>query len=164
MGTDVYLSWDGMTEEEEKARYTGFRIDMGRVGYLRASIWATRENAVLRLLFPEAWESEEGTPYDFKNPENIKKLHILARAYLLSYLTGKDYLSEFEEEKIKEMRGVMEEFVNALKKLNCEVEIERPEENDLERAVMWLNSLFAFYRLGIEKQEEGKNPKIYISW
>jgi hypothetical protein len=35
MGIDVYASWAEMTEDEEKARYTGFSIEAGDVGYLR---------------------------------------------------------------------------------------------------------------------------------
>lgn len=35
---------------------------------------------------------------------------------------------------------------------------------DLSGAVMWLNSVFQFFYLGMEKQKEGLNPRIYISW
>ncbi|MCP4493321.1 MAG: hypothetical protein GY820_39355 [Gammaproteobacteria bacterium] len=35
MGIDIYLRWDGQTEEEEEAQYTGFSCVHGHVGYLR---------------------------------------------------------------------------------------------------------------------------------
>ncbi|MBA0084838.1 MAG: hypothetical protein HRJ53_07575 [Acidobacteria bacterium Pan2503] len=35
MGIDVYLKWEGQTEDEEKAQYTGFSVVSGDVGYLR---------------------------------------------------------------------------------------------------------------------------------
>lgn len=36
MGLDIYLEWEGMTEEERKARYTGY-ANAGAAGYLRSS-------------------------------------------------------------------------------------------------------------------------------
>lgn len=36
MGLDIYLSWKDQTEEEEKARYTGYE-QAGEAGYLRSS-------------------------------------------------------------------------------------------------------------------------------
>lgn len=57
MGIDVYLRWDGMTEEETKAQYTGFSIVHGHVGYLREAYhggpYATE------VLVPEAFEESE---------------------------------------------------------------------------------------------------------
>lgn len=53
MGIDVYLRWDGMTEEDEKKQYTGFSTQHGHVGYLReayhGSPYATR------VLVPEGF-------------------------------------------------------------------------------------------------------------
>jgi len=53
MGIDIYMRWDGQTEEEEQAQYTGFDTRMGRVGYLREAYhggpYATKE------LLPETW-------------------------------------------------------------------------------------------------------------
>lgn len=36
MGLDIYLKWDGMTNDEKQARYTGYRTT-GKDGYLRSS-------------------------------------------------------------------------------------------------------------------------------
>jgi hypothetical protein len=52
MGTDVYLDWKGKSKEDKEKQCTGFSIDAGEVGYLRASIGMTTENAFLRGLFP----------------------------------------------------------------------------------------------------------------
>ena len=60
MGTNVYLSWNGMTDEEKNRQCTGFSSDIGHLGYLRASIWMDSENSALRTLFPpEFWELTE---------------------------------------------------------------------------------------------------------
>ena len=53
------MNWDGMTEEDKQAQYTGYSIDMGHVGYLReayhGSPYATKH------LLEEAFESDDGT-------------------------------------------------------------------------------------------------------
>ncbi len=55
MGIDIYLSWDGMTEQDGRAQLVGFAVDAGHVGYLReayhGSPYATR------VLVPEAFEA-----------------------------------------------------------------------------------------------------------
>ncbi|MBA7692634.1 hypothetical protein ES703_101201 [subsurface metagenome] len=45
MGTDIYLDWKGKTKKDQEKQYTGWSIKAGDVGYLRASIGMTRENA-----------------------------------------------------------------------------------------------------------------------
>ena len=35
MGIDIYMRWDGMTEEDRQKQYTGFDATVGEVGYLR---------------------------------------------------------------------------------------------------------------------------------
>jgi hypothetical protein len=56
MGIDIYVRWDGQTEDEKKAQYTGFDITAGAVGYLReayhGNVYATR------VLVPEAFEGD----------------------------------------------------------------------------------------------------------
>ena len=144
MGTDVYLEWDGMTEEEKKAQYTGFSIDAGRVGYLRASIGMVRENQVLHELFPEEyWKSEKPLEYD-------------------SVLFGIP-LKEMTDMQIKQMQ-LGEIVMELFKGLGVTVKAHEEGEDAILWAVKWLNSVFDFFRLGMEKQKEGKKPKVYISW
>jgi hypothetical protein len=56
MGIDIYVRWDGQTEDEKNAQYTGFDITAGAVGYLREAyhgdVYATR------VLVPEAFEGD----------------------------------------------------------------------------------------------------------
>lgn len=52
MGIDVYLRWDGQTEEEKEAQYTGFSIVSGHVGYLREAYHG--EPYATRVLVKEA--------------------------------------------------------------------------------------------------------------
>ena len=53
MGINVYLKWDGQSEAERRAQYTGFSTVHGHVGYLREAYhggpYATK------VLIPEGW-------------------------------------------------------------------------------------------------------------
>jgi hypothetical protein len=43
-------------------------------------------------------------------------------------------------------------------------EIQKAEACNFRYAVMWLNSVFNFYELGMEKERESLEPMVYISW
>lgn len=62
MGIDIYQTWPNMTDEEEKARFTGFNIDKGEIGYLReayhGSPYATK------ILVPEAFDHKEPNGFE----------------------------------------------------------------------------------------------------
>lgn len=51
MGIDVYMEWDGQTEAEKNAQFTGFSVAHGHVGYLREAFHG--EPYVTRVLFPD---------------------------------------------------------------------------------------------------------------
>jgi len=167
MGTDIYLEWDGMTEEEKKAQYTGFSIDAGRVGYLRASIGMVRENQVLREVFPnEYWDSEDSLPYDFK--ANYERVQEVGAKYLASILFDLPLADENSEAMNYAKYG---ETINSLLCAifnggyqSGEYKVDMSRKLGIRYAVMWLNSLFDFFDLGYKKQEEGLNPRVYISW
>jgi hypothetical protein len=160
MGSDLYLSWKGMTEKEKKKQYTGWSIDAGKFGYLRASIGMTTENAVLRMVFPdEYWENPSGKPKRFHFTEDgYNKLHIISFLYIRQNLTGTP-IKNSEHEKHTEV------FKELFKKLA--ESFDKVIEGNIDcfrSAIMWINSLFSFYELGMEKEKEGKEPKVYISW
>lgn len=56
MGIDIYLKWDGMTEDDKQKQYTGMSTTSGDVGYLREAYhggpYATK------ILCREAFEAE----------------------------------------------------------------------------------------------------------
>lgn len=56
MGIDIYLKWDGMTEEDQQNQATGFSTTSGDVGYLREAYhggpYATK------ILCREAFEAD----------------------------------------------------------------------------------------------------------
>jgi hypothetical protein len=56
MGIDIYLKWDGMTEEDQQKQYTGMSTISGEVGYLREAYhggpYATK------ILCREAFETD----------------------------------------------------------------------------------------------------------
>jgi len=154
MGVDVYLTWDGQTEEEREAQFTGFSIAHGHVGYLRASIGMVLENEVLRTLFPEEyWELKEPLEYDFK--KNWENLPFVLKKYFEAVLTGE--LTEEQKEQMEFGIAVAEAFKG-------EGEVSMSRSGDILRAVVWANSLIRFFRLGMRKQEEGKRPRVRISW
>lgn len=57
MGIDIYLDWKGMTEAEAKARYTGFSVQHGHVGYLREAYHGGPY--VTQFLVREAFEADD---------------------------------------------------------------------------------------------------------
>jgi hypothetical protein len=56
MGIDIYLKWNGMTEEDQKTQYVGWSTTSGAVGYLREAYhggpYATK------ILVREAFDAE----------------------------------------------------------------------------------------------------------
>ena len=56
MGIDIYLKWEGMTEEDQQKQYTGMSTISGEVGYLREAYrggpYATK------ILCREAFETD----------------------------------------------------------------------------------------------------------
>lgn len=56
MGIDIYLKWDGMTEEDQQRQFTGMSTTSGEVGYLREAYhggpYATK------ILVREAFEAD----------------------------------------------------------------------------------------------------------
>ena len=47
MGTDVFLSWNNITEEEKESQFQGDEIRIGYKGYLRAAIGNILSNDLL---------------------------------------------------------------------------------------------------------------------
>lgn len=168
MGTDVYLTWKGMTDGDREKQCTGFSIAAGNIGYLRASIGMATENAVLRALFPARfWEmaaedrERGGLPFDFVSEENQRLLDSLAVQYLLAVLTGKK-VSHPAHEKVEALHGMV---LKALASPEMEgMRIKTSGPLDLASAVTWLSSLCEFYGLGYSLQEQGKEPRVRIIW
>jgi len=170
MGTDVYLEWQGKTEAEDKQQIVGLSIAEGSVGYLRASIGMRDENVVLRMLFADKYWSGSKDEYDFK--AQYKLLDCWAVKYLLSVVLGKNLDLESSDQDLrmqshKRAQVVWEALKKAGEKLgagpeDCRVHIGAITE--LRDAITWLNSLYEFFELGVEKQEQGLKPYPYISW
>ena len=43
-------------------------------------------------------------------------------------------------------------------------DVKKSDNYNFRCAVMWLNSVFSFYELGLQKEKKGLGPKIHISW
>ena len=109
MGTDIYLEWDGMTDEEKEAQITGFSIRAGDKGYLRASIGMVLENSILREIFPrEYWESSEPLEYNFQ--KRSKELPYLLKIYIsavLGQLTDKELMRILNGEALTQFQNCL---------------------------------------------------------
>lgn len=153
MGTDIYLSWKGQTKEEKDKQATGFDIRSGNVGYLRASIGMVKENAFLRAIFGEDYWKGKELRYEFKE-ENYFEIQKLGFLYILTILD--------KRESVNEDNPLLTIIKELAEKTDAEVKISG--NLGFRQTISWLNSLFDFYELGLEKEKEGKKPKILISY
>ncbi len=149
MATDVFLSWDGMNDQERRLQSREWDYGSGALGHLRAAVWMERENELLSHLFEERyWSSHDtlGLPYDFE--------------------VGMKILGQAEEEYLRSVReGVKPRFGGRTPPVLSQAQAAyAPEDLDLAGAQLWLNSAFDFFKLGVEEQMAGKNPRVYISW
>lgn len=163
MGTDIYMEWKRKTKEDSQKQLTGFSIDEGDKGYLRASIHMQRENALLRMLFNvnKYWDNREKTPYDFKN--NYETLKELGFKYLVSVYMDFDFETT-ETDHLKKQMNQSKLISASLKKMDFQGKVKTFKLEDFRFAVMWLESLFEFFELGIKLQDKGLEPYPYISW
>lgn len=60
MGIDVYLEWQGQTDAEEQAQFTGYRTDAGHLGYLREAYHGGPY--VTRHLVGDAFDEDKAIP------------------------------------------------------------------------------------------------------
>ncbi|MEM5772583.1 MAG: hypothetical protein QXO65_03675 [Candidatus Aenigmatarchaeota archaeon] len=162
MGTDIYMNWKGMTKKEKDAQITGFQIYMGHVGYLRASIGMYAENELLHRIFPEEyWEKGDFLEYDFI--QNHEKNIMYIYAYLLEPLIS---LEKNSEDYIDE--NIVNTITSAIRKIDMtigpQMTIQIPSIHEIDEKIRYASSVIEFLWLGIDKQNKGLNPKVYISW
>ncbi len=152
MGVDVYLSWDGMTEDEKNSRNKWLALNNGNAGYLCAPWWMKREVQLLFTVFEGCHidESPEPVPYDFgaKLPELEK--------------TAEEYRKSVEEdEKSAGGKASARTMLERLPKVAGFVDY--PFDGlVLEDSEDWLKNVFDFFSLGRQKQEQGKNPRVHV--
>jgi hypothetical protein len=159
MGTDIYLKWNGQKEDEAKDQVTGFSINAGNRGYLRASIGMHKENSVLRDIFPERyWKGEGAEEYDF-DKNRIRCVNII-KGYILTVITGIEVTDTRETHQ--QQREMADKIALLFEGINAQVK--KSGGLGFESSIMWANSLLNFFDLGLQKQKEGKNPTVYISW
>lgn len=121
----------------------------------------TRENAFLRALFPEKhWENGTGKPMRYKFMEgNYEKLIKAGVAYLMTVLTGKEIETGIDRKRAEignKIYGMLKE--TGIGKVMMSANL------DFRHAIMWINSTWKFFELGMDKEKEGLKPKVYISW
>jgi hypothetical protein len=159
IGTDIYLSFDKQTKKEKDAQITGFDINAGKFGYLRASIGMTKENNVLRLLFPENFWHGGVHLYDFES--NFLQMMEIVLVYLKD-----DKLPDPEQKNYREQLEHGNRVKEAVKSIIGDaVEIKLgADSEDMRFRVTWSKSLSEFFELGRKMQKAGRRPKVHISW
>lgn len=164
MGMDVYMNWDGMTAKDRKAQMTGFSIDAGNKGYLRASYGMPNECSFLESFFEgyfevtDAESKKGGKVFDFSD-KNWQKLCRLGQFYLIAVMLGRKIRTPKTAEGEKMVNGIRD----MLEKNFKPDDVQSASSLQLPDAVCWLNSMFEFFRLGYEKQREGK-VRVEISY
>ena len=182
MGSDVYLKWKGMDNKDAEKQITGFDIDAGDKGYLRASIGMHNENTLMRGLFgKKVWEPEKKDQvtayFDKEYKENVqyvpfdfKKHFSEAVAYSVEYILCVANGAELKHPDAKGQRELGTMVVKMLTGAGFTQDqirtggIQGPDSVEIGWAITWANSLLGFMRMGVALQEEGKNPGIDISW
>jgi hypothetical protein len=175
MGTDVYLYWNEQTQAEKEKQYAGFSINAGDKGYLRASIGMHEENAVLRNVFPakfwnpdpkgdwteDQWENFKGFEYNFE--KNIELLKESLKAYLLNKALPKP---KQKKDKVLEAQSEMHNTITEIfKRMGATIASEETSKDEEKKyKAMWAKSVMEFFKLGLELQESGLRPRVYISW
>ena len=148
MGIDIYMHWDGMTEDEVKSQFTGFDPTAGSVGYLREAYhggpYATE------TLVPEAfeWTQEIGNLMSCAEmagtelPDDL--LDLLTRGVPMS------------AEKLQNRLG--ETVLRARERIDKVYPDMTPDEADEV-----VSSFISFVDLALAKQAEGKQVYVYAS-
>ncbi len=148
MGIDIYMNWDGMTEDEKHAQYTGFSTTSGDVGYLREAYhggpYATE------TLLPEAfeWVQEIG---------NLMSCAEMAGSELPDDLC--DLLTRgvpMQAETLQDRLGST--ILRVRERIDKVYPMTSPEDADLV-----VSSYISFVDLALAKQAEGKRIYVYAS-
>ena len=149
MGIDIYMDWDGMTDDERKARYTGFDTTAGNVGYRREAYhggpYATH------TLVPEAFEWTD----------NINRLMVNA-GHNGSELDD-DLMNLLARGVPIRAEALRERLPDALRKAQERIDKIYPD-TPTDLAEKQLQAYTDFVELAERKQAEGKNIYVYASY
>jgi len=149
MGIDIYMEWDGMTDDEMKARYNGFDTTAGSVGYLREAYHGAPY--ATETLVPDAFEWTENIGNLMANAEANGSELDDALMNLLS--RGVPMRAETLRERLPAT------LLKARERIDT-VYADTPSElADLQVA-----AFIDFVELAEAKQAEGKNIYIYASF
>jgi hypothetical protein len=93
MGIDIYCKWEGQTEEDKQAQYTGFSVVAGRAGYLREAYHGGPY--VTKFLVREAFDGGEA-----QIPASVLRERLPAAVLLAMFRNQKIYAKEPHPENI----------------------------------------------------------------
>ena len=102
-----------------------------------------------------------GMRYEFNDPAMLA-LSLATRIYLAHGIVG----SKMPEEDIPNNK-MLESILHAVSGKDTKVEV---AESDMQNpsnffhSITWIKPVIDFFYLGLEKEKEGLNPKVYISW
>lgn len=148
MGIDIYMNWDGMTEDEKQAQYTGFSTTSGDVGYLR--------------------EAYHGGPYATETllPEAFEWVQEIGNLMSCAEMTGSELPDDLcdlltrgvpmQAETLQDRLGST--ILRVRERIDKVYPMTSPEDADLV-----VSSYISFVDLALAKQAEGKRIYVYAS-
>ena len=137
MGVDIYMQWDGMTEQDEENQLTGFE-NAGEVGYLRGAYFGGFSD-VLHFLFD--WADWDASPVPFEAEKFEQRLRQLRMSG--GERPGK---GKWDYTKGEERGWDLSQRQNS------------PVDPDT------LDQYEGFLQLGRRLASEGKNPQVHFSY
>ena len=149
MGIDIYMEWDDITDDERKARYTGFDTTAGSVGYLREAYHGG------------PYATEALVPDAFEWTENIGKL--MANAEAGGAELGDDLLTLLDRGVPIRAEVLRERLPETLLKARERIDTLYPDTPS-ELADRQVAAFIDFVELAEAKQAEGKNIYVYASF
>ncbi len=182
MGIDVYMAWSDMTEEEEKARYTGFSTHSGHVGYLREAYhggpYATN------VLLPECFQDGnnehqyDGADLRARLPETV-----FAALYREAHVYHEDARAGLYEGGMEDLPNVLNKLFDNVQALNVQQSADTLQLTDNEAMAYAMHHMTEWVEQGKDAlppvakafvdfvelaenktQEEGELVTIYASY
>ena len=104
----------------------------------------------------------EGTRFEF-DEEVMKKLSIWARLYLGHGIMGTP-IESLDSDEQKRANGMLNTIMKAIGGSMDTIQVTEVADNDIFWKAEFVTSVFHFFQLGYQKEKDGKNPRVYISW
>jgi hypothetical protein len=167
---NCYLKWDDHAEEKnylEKMHKEIINIPaeetlkslhkFGHLGYLREEIYDGDEYYVIKHLFSEAWSKEDDNN---ESNSNKKDRYCKVSSDVLKTRLPDAIKITIQREKLEQTKNNKSKITTRIGRERQQKKKQQQEKQDSSR----VKSLKDFVGLLEEKENEGKNPRVYISY